>query len=143
LTFNAQISQWGCAWSGNSFTVNASGAASSLTDWRADVRLLSRLDAIECTEGLSVEQRIRSRFPLPPPDHQVWKWAVEPAGGEVFRTELAKLRVVNVKMWQPGHDVWLPYFDTIDVHEWAEFLTPRLIGWLEDLEAATPPRADV
>ena len=46
-------------------------------------------------------------------------------------------------MWRPAHDIWLTYFDTVDVNEWAEFLTPRLIGWLEELEAVTPPRKDV
>lgn len=134
ITIGVQISQWGSSWAGNSFTLDAARAVSRPEDAAiAGIRPLSRLESGDCAEGLSIEHRVRARFPLPPPDHEVWAWAEQP-GGEIFRSSLDGLRVVNERMWRTGHDVWLPYYDLADVWEWGEFLRPRLLIFLEGTE---------
>ena len=141
VTVGVQVSQWGSSWSGNSFTLNACGAAKRPDDPPHTYRLLSWLTSEDCADGLAVERLIRARFPLPPPEHEVWALAELPVG-EVFRQSLAKLRTVNEEMWHPKRDRWLPYFDVADVREWAEFLRPRIRRLLEQSEARTPPLAD-
>jgi hypothetical protein len=134
VTVGVQVSQWGSSWSGNSFTLNAAGAMALPEDHPVTgIRPLSWLTAEDCAEGLAIEQRIRARFPLPPPDHEVWVWAEQP-DGDIFRRSLEGLRVVNEGMWKPGHDIWLPYFDVADVWEWGEFLRPRILPLLERAE---------
>ncbi len=121
VTVGVQASQWGSAETGSSFTLNASGAAIQLEDYAfTTIRPLSWLSIDDCAAGLMIERRIRARFPVPPPGH-----------------------IASSKMWQPGHDVWLTYFDVSDVGEWGEFLRSRLPTLLERVEAETPPRTDV
>lgn len=116
--------------------MNASGAAGSSRGLSGDSPL-SWLTSEDCAEGLAIEQRIRARFPLPSSDHEVWTWAEQP-DGEMFRRSLDGLRAVNEAMWQPGYDIWLPYFDVADVWEWGEYLRPRILPLLEraEMEAA-------
>lgn len=134
VTVGVQVSHWGSAWSGSSYTLNAAGAAARPEDYAVTAyRPLSWLTPEDCAAGLEIERRIRARFPLPPPDHEVWTWAEQP-DGEIFRRSLESLHVVNEEMWRPGHDIWLQYFDVADVWEWGEFLRSRLLALLERAE---------
>jgi hypothetical protein len=137
VTVSVQVSQWGSAWSGSSFTLNAGSATARPEDYPITVhRPLSWLASEDCAAGFEIERRIRARFPLLPRTHEVWEWA-EQSDGEVFRRSLESLQVVNEGMWRPGHDVWLPYFAAADVWEWGEFLRPRLLPLLERAEVRT------
>ncbi len=89
------------------------------------------LTSAECTTGLEIERTIRSRWPLPSADHEVWSWAAKPgAEGQFWADAIARGSKVRTDLWRPGFDIWLPYFNVIDVETWGEFLRPRLLPLL-------------
>lgn len=145
VTVGVQVSQWGESWSGNEFTLNAAGAAARPADYGLTVfRPLRWLSPADCAAGSEVERRIRERFPIPPPHHEIWSLANQAGNtGALIRRSLDDLRKVRDELWRPGLDVWLPYHGTRDVQEWGLFLEPRLQALLARAEAESPPRSDV
>ena len=137
VTVGVQISSWGSDYSGNSFALNANGKAADTKSYYATVyRPLMLLRAEDCQVGIEIERRIRARFPLPAPEHEVWQWAKQPGeAGAIFRRTLDSLRVSDEKLWRPGLDIWLSYYGIADVIDWADFLSPRLIPLLDRIES--------
>lgn len=125
-----QVSSWGSRLWGGSFTLNLvhqDTARSSLASGAEDARVLITLDEADRAIAFQIAQLQAARIPEPSPSDPVHEWAKLPGHeGEHWRKMLATLHEVNPDAWEPGVDVWLPYYSAADLEPWVEFLLPRL-----------------
>ena len=135
LRFWAQASQWGDSWSGNSFTLNVD---ISIRDpnlpFAGSDRFLGNLSKASLNAAEKISERIILRKPKPPKEHWIYEEIENGDNKEFWRKAFDREFNYEPGKFKSKTDIWLPYFSTEDVVEWADFLAPLLPNLLEHQE---------
>jgi len=130
-TFWFQCDKWGWdRYSGSQFTMEFQRG----DDHRPGagvlrVRIARLLTAVELEQAQVLQNLVIGRLHRPPPDHAAYT-----LGPELQETYLEQFEPIR-RPWTAGDDIWLKYFATEDVRQWASFLAPLMTSLVERFAA--------